>query len=86
MTKSKSKERPGRAIPIHEAKAKLSSLIQRAEAGERIVIARGKEPVVRLVPIDQPVGRRFGAMKGKARVDDAFFEPLPDDELEAWNT
>ena len=84
MAKSKlSTERP---IPIHEAKAKLSNLIQRALAGERIVIARGKEPVVRLVPVDRPVGRQFGAMKGRASVDDSFFDPLPDDELEAWNT
>ena len=82
MTKS---ELP-QPIPIHVAKATLSSLIARARAGETIVISRGKEPMVRLVPVERPVGRRFGAMKGKAIVGDSFFEPLPEDELEAWSS
>lgn len=48
-----------------------------------------KEPVVRVMPIDQNQqrGRRiFGAMRGKARVGDAFFEPLPENELSAWES
>ena len=36
---------------IHEAKTNLSKLIARAEAGEEIVIARGKDPVVKLIPL-----------------------------------
>lgn len=74
-------------ITVHSAKTHLSQLIQRALKGEDIVIARGKEPMVRLVPVE-PVkrGRVFGAMKGRARVDDRFFEPLPDEELDAWET
>ncbi|NQU60185.1 MAG: type II toxin-antitoxin system Phd/YefM family antitoxin [Rhodospirillales bacterium] len=71
---------------IHAAKTHLSKLIKRACAGEDIVIARGKTPLVRLVPVDAPEqGRRFGAMRGRARVDDAFFEPLPADELDTWD-
>ena len=35
---------------VHAAKTNLSKLIERAEAGEEIIIARGKKPVVRLVP------------------------------------
>ena len=71
--------------PIHEAKTQLSRLIERACAGEDVVIARGKSPVVRLVPVEQrPSGRRFGAMRGRARVTRAFFEPLRDQELDAW--
>ena len=70
-------------ITIHQAKTHLSRLIERACAGEEIVIARGATPVVRLVPVSQPK-RKFGAMKGRATVTDAFFEPLPDEELEAW--
>ena len=70
---------------IHAAKTHLSRLIQRACAGEEVVIARGKTPVVRLVPVDAPVrGRVFGALRGRARVDDAFFEPLPEEELAVW--
>jgi prevent-host-death family protein len=71
-------------IPIHQAKAQLSKLIDRALEGEPIVIARGKRPMVRLVPVQQIRGRQFGVMRGKARVTDAFFEPLPDEELDAW--
>jgi antitoxin (DNA-binding transcriptional repressor) of toxin-antitoxin stability system len=72
-------------ITIHVAKTQLSRLIERALAGEDIVIARGKLPVVRIVPVNEaPVGRKFGALKGRATVTDAFFEPLPDEELDAW--
>ncbi|MGB9369103.1 MAG: type II toxin-antitoxin system prevent-host-death family antitoxin [Xanthobacteraceae bacterium] len=70
-------------VTIHEAKTTLSKLVARAEAGEEIVIARGKDPVVRLQPIASPKRRpRFGALKGKLNIPDSFFfDPLPDDEL-----
>ena len=72
-------------VNIHDAKTQLSNLIERACNGEEVTIARAGKPVVRLTPI-QPSqhGRRFGAYRGKARVDDRFFEPLPEDELKAW--
>lgn len=71
---------------IHEAKTHLSRLIERAEAGETVVIARGKTPVVKLVRVaNSAPARRFGAMRGRARVTAAFFEPLPADELERWS-
>ena len=71
---------------IHAANTHLSRLIQRACNGEDFVIARGKTPLVHLVPVDAPEqGRWFGALSGEARVDDAFFEPLPVGELDAWN-
>ena len=71
---------------IHAAKTHLSRLIQQACNGKDIVIARGKTPLVHLVPIDaSEQGRRFGNISGKARVGDAFFEPLPVGELDAWN-
>ena len=70
---------------IHEAKTHLSKLIERVCAGEEVVITRGKTPVVRLLPVQSEVpSRRFGAMKGRARVTSAFFEPLPHEELAAW--
>lgn len=60
-------------------------LIERAERGEDVVIHRGREPVVRLVPVSRPVPkRRFGAMKGLVRVPNSFFEPLSENELSAW--
>ena len=72
-------------IPIHRAKTELSKLIEKACAGEEVIISRGSEPVVRLVPVKQPAPeRRFGALRGKLVIDDSFFDPLPDEELAAW--
>jgi len=81
-------ERKGtKAITVHEAKTQLSQLIERACAGEEVIISRGKTPVVRLVPVvEKPIERKFGAMRGKARVTDAFFEALPEGELDAWES
>ena len=71
-----------------EAKAKLSEYLDRALAGERIVICRHNEPVVELRPIAAiPDGPRpLGPLPGRPtfEVAPAFFEPLPDDELDAW--
>ncbi len=73
-------------VKVHRAKTTLSELIARALAGEEIIIARGDTPVVRLEPVaSQPPGRVFGALKGKIQVTRAFFEPLPPDELAAWD-
>jgi prevent-host-death family protein len=72
-------------VTIHKAKTELSKLIERAEKGEEVVIARGKTPVVRLVPYrPQQPKRGFGSMKGRARIGPEFWEPLPEDELKLW--
>ncbi len=72
-------------VTVHAAKTHLSSLIQRACAGEEIVIARGKQPMVRLVPVAAALPKRaFGAMRGRARLTKQFFAPLPPEELERW--
>jgi len=74
-----------KVVTIHAAKTHLSRLIEEVTSGEEVVIARGKEPVARLVPIKaEKKGRVFGAMRGRAKVDRRFFEPLPDEEVEAW--
>jgi prevent-host-death family protein len=72
-------------VTIHKAKTQLSKLIEQALRGEEIVIARGKEPVARLVPYarEQPK-RGFGSMKGRASIGPEFWEPLPEDELKLW--
>jgi antitoxin (DNA-binding transcriptional repressor) of toxin-antitoxin stability system len=75
-------------VTIHEAKTNLSKLIARAEAGEEIIIARGKEPVVRLALIAAKVPDRApGRLKGliEPLPDSFFFDPLPEDELALWN-
>lgn len=72
-------------VTIHVAKTTLSQLIERARKGEEIIIARGAQPVVKLVALDTQQPRRvFGALKGKLSVGPEFFEPLPADELDAW--
>ena len=72
-------------VTIHRAKTELSRLIEKACRGEEIVIARGKKPVVRLVAIGDKKGQRKpGALRGKLKVGPEFFEPLPPEELEAW--
>jgi len=74
-----------KTVTIHQAKTNLSRLIQRACNGEEIVIARGSEPVARLVALSDKKGRRLpGILKGKLKVGRKFFEPLPEDELKAW--
>jgi len=72
-------------VSIHDAKTNLSKLLARVEAGEEIVIARGKTPVARLTPVRAPVAtRRFGAMKGTVSVGPDFFEPMTDADLAEW--
>jgi len=74
-----------KTVTVHKAKTNLSQLIAAVEAGEEVIIMRGKEPVVRLVSANVPVPQRvFGALAGKVVVTDAFFEALPEDELAAW--
>jgi len=69
-------------VNVHEAKTHLSRLLERVRAGEEIVIAKNGTPCARLVPLEAAQPRTPGLLKG--RVTEAFFEPLPDDELEAW--
>ncbi|HVV94562.1 MAG TPA: type II toxin-antitoxin system Phd/YefM family antitoxin [Hyphomicrobiales bacterium] len=72
-------------VTVHAAKTGLSNLLARVEAGEEIVLARGKEPIAKLVPYHPAEGgRRFGALRGIISVGPAFFEPLPEDELAEW--
>ncbi len=69
---------------IHAAKTNLSKLVARAEAGEEIVLARGKEPVAKIVPLAPKPKRQFGRLKGKGSIGPEFFEPLPEEELKRW--
>lgn len=72
-------------VTIHAAKTNLSKLIARVEAGEEIVLARGREPVAKLVPMrSKGAKRRFGVLKGQLKVGPEFFEPLPENELKSW--
>jgi antitoxin (DNA-binding transcriptional repressor) of toxin-antitoxin stability system len=72
-------------VTIHTAKTTLSQLLALVEAGEEIVLARGKAPIAKLVPFQPPATkRRFGALSGIISVGPEFFDPLSEQELAAW--
>jgi prevent-host-death family protein len=65
-------------VTVQEAKTQLSQLLRRVEAGEEIVIRRGREPVAMLVRAPAKPGRRqiWGDLTGKMAED---FDELPED-------
>jgi prevent-host-death family protein len=72
-------------VGMHEAKTQLSKLVERAEAGEDVVIQRNGKPVVRLVPVvEEPRSLTSvrGAWRGRVRIAEDFDE-LPKDIAEA---
>ncbi|HXG85068.1 MAG TPA: type II toxin-antitoxin system prevent-host-death family antitoxin [Pyrinomonadaceae bacterium] len=66
-------------VSVYEAKTKLSEMINRALAGEEIVITRSGEATVKLTPVPK-TSRWVGMDEGRGSVPDSFFEPLNDDE------
>jgi antitoxin (DNA-binding transcriptional repressor) of toxin-antitoxin stability system len=75
-----------KTVTIHVAKSTLSQLLAEVEKGEEIILARGKDPIAKLVPIQAPKKKRTpGSLKGQIDIGPAFFEPLPPEELDAWD-
>ena len=68
-------------VNIHEAKTHFSKLVERAEAGEEVVIARNGRPVAKLVPFAEPEKkpRKLGGWEGKVSISSDFDEE--DEEL-----
>ena len=76
-------------VSVHAAKTHLSKLIEAAHAGEEVVIAKGKLPVARIVPIAQgrfTIGRfTIGLLKGELTgPGPVFFETMDERELALW--
>lgn len=77
-------------VNVHEAKTHFSKLLERAHAGEEIIVAKAGRPYAKLVrfetePEEKKKRREPGALKHLGSVPDSFFEPLfDDDELDAW--
>lgn len=71
-------------VNVHEAKTHFSKLLERAHAGEEILIGKAGKPYAKIVPLTPPTSRVPGLAKGS--VTDAFFKPLPEDELRAWES
>ncbi len=69
-------------VKVGEAKTHLSELLVKAEAGEEVIISRGDQPVVRLVPIQNPdsvraVFQRLAELRAKAK-------PVTQEEIRQW--
>jgi len=63
---------------LYDAKTALSSLVERAAAGEEIIIAKSGTPRARLVPVRQAVRRRKpGGWERRVRIGKDFDAPLP---------
>lgn len=76
---------PTESIDIRQAKARLSRLVERAEAGEEIKVSRAGQPVARIVPLLGPrTPRKPGLLKGKIRIGRDFDLPLHEDVLAAF--
>jgi antitoxin (DNA-binding transcriptional repressor) of toxin-antitoxin stability system len=76
------------SVNISEAETHLEELIEKARAGEEVVITGGdgKTPMVRLVALEPFIPKRLGARETPGfELTDAFWEPLPEEELRLWN-
>jgi len=70
-----------RIVDMNEAKTHFSLLLEQAHACEEIIISKSGKPYARLVPLaPEARGRRPGSLAGRT-LDEAFFDPLPEDEL-----
>ena len=72
-------------LNIYEAKTHLSALVEKAAAGEEIIIAKAGKPMAKLVPLEQATmaPRKFGQkVLGITYIAPDFDAPLPDDILE----
>ena len=76
------------AYTVHQAKTHFSRLLKEAEAGQEVVVMRGKKPVAKIVRINEPSGekpgqnfRLIGAYAGQISWDEDAFDPMADQEL-----
>ena len=77
----------GKPVSLYDAKTHLSELVERAAAGEEIVIAKSGTPKARLVPLrDAGTVRRPGAWKKQLRIAEDFDAPLPAEVLDTFET
>lgn len=71
-----------RVVTVRQARTQFSRLLEEVQRGEVIIITRGRTPIARLVPYEEANRRPLGFVPG--RMDEAFFEPLPEEELAKW--
>lgn len=71
-------------VNVHDAKTQFSRLLEQAHAGQELILSKADKPYARKVQLaqqDKPK-RMLGRLAGY--IDEAFFEPLPEAELDAW--
>lgn len=73
-------------VNVHAAKTNFSRLVDRAAAGEEIIIAKAGQPVAKLVPLATAPQekRRLGLLAGRAVIPPDFDAPLPEEVLDAF--
>ena len=70
------------SVNIYDAKTRLSQLVDRAAAGEDVIVSRNGKPLVRITQLTAAKrGVTFGVLKGKVKIAADFDAPLPDDVL-----
>ena len=74
-------------VNIYEAKAKLSEFLDLAARGERVLICKRNRPIAELRAVEsaRTEPRPIGLAQGQMAVPDSFFQPLPDDLLDAFD-
>ncbi len=72
-------------INVHDAKTQFSKLLEQAHSGQEIILAKAGKPYARMVPLAPAVSKR---QRGRVKEvnDDAFFDPLSETELNAWES
>ena len=71
-------------VNVHDAKTHFSKLLELAHSGQEIVLAKAGKPYARLMPLANVKRKRTPGRLG-GHVEEAFFEPLPEQELRLWN-
>jgi prevent-host-death family protein len=74
-------------VSIYDAKTRLSQLVDKAAAGEDVVVSRNGKPLVRITRLGPSKRRiKFGLLKGKLKLRRDFEAPLPAEALERRST
>lgn len=72
-------------VNVHEAKTHFSRFLEQAHAGQEILLAKAGKPYARLMPLERESSRRQPG-RLQTQITDSFFEPLPEEELDAWDS
>lgn len=74
-------------VNVHQAKANLSHYLDLVQQGKRVVVAKRNIPIAEIKPLNKLEPKRIlGQSKFKLEVPDSFFDPLPDDIVDSFNS